>query len=56
MRGMKVIGIDFTSSPSRRKPLTCMHCTLDGNILRAHTLEVWPDFGLFEESILIDFV
>ena len=50
-RGMNVIGIDFTSSPSRRKPLTCMHCTLDGNILRAHRLEDWPDFGLFEDAL-----
>jgi hypothetical protein len=48
---MNVIGIDFTSSPSRRKPLTCMHCTLDGNILRAHSLEEWADFGLFDEAL-----
>jgi hypothetical protein len=48
---MNVIGIDFTSSPSRRKPLVCMHCTLDGNILHAHNLEEWPDFGLFEDAL-----
>jgi hypothetical protein len=48
---MNVIGIDFTSSPSRRKPLTCMHCTLDGRTLRAHSLEVWPDFGLLEAAL-----
>jgi hypothetical protein len=48
---MNVIGIDFTSSPSCRKPLTCMHCRLDGNILRAHSLEKWPDFGLFEDAL-----
>ncbi len=45
---MNVIGIDFTSSPSRRKPLTCLHCTLDGKILRAHTLEKWSDFEEFD--------
>jgi len=28
-----------------------MHCTLDGNILRAHRLEEWPDFGLFEDAL-----
>ena len=48
---MNVIGIDFTSRPSRRKPLTCMHCTLDGSILRAHSLEEWPDYGLFEDAL-----
>jgi len=48
---MNVIGIDFTSSPSRRKPLTCMHCTLDGNVLRAHSLEEWPDFRLFDDAL-----
>lgn len=48
---MNVIGIDFTSSPSRRKQLTCMRCTLDGNILRAHSLEEWPDFGPFEDAL-----
>jgi hypothetical protein len=49
--GMKVIGIDFTSSPSRTKPLTCMHCTFDGWILRARRLESWPDFGGFEDAL-----
>jgi hypothetical protein len=48
---MNVIGIDFTSSPSHRKPLTCMHCALDGTVLRAHGLENWPDFGLFEDAL-----
>lgn len=48
---MNVIGIDFTSSPSHRKPLTCMYCALDGNTLRAHRLEEWPDFGLFEDAL-----
>lgn len=28
-----------------------MRCTLDGNILRAHSLEKWPDFRLFEDAL-----
>ncbi|MGD9924614.1 MAG: DUF429 domain-containing protein [Pseudorhodoplanes sp.] len=48
---MNVIGIDFTSSPSRRKPLTCIHCTLEGNTLRAHSLKEWPDFRQFEDAL-----
>lgn len=30
---MRVLGIDFTCSPSRRKPLTCAVCDLDGDVL-----------------------
>lgn len=48
---MKVIGVDFTSSPTRKKPLTCMHCTLEKRILLAGKLEEWSDFGPFEEAL-----
>jgi hypothetical protein len=48
---VKVIGIDFTSRPTRRKPLTCMHCTLEGRLLRANCFEAWPDFAPFEEAL-----
>lgn len=48
---MKVIGIDFTSSPTRKKPLTCVHCTLDGRILLVGNLEEWSNFRPFEEAL-----
>jgi hypothetical protein len=48
---MKVIGIDFTSRPTRKKPLTCMHCTLEGHVLRANSLEKLPNFPLFEHFL-----
>lgn len=48
---MNVIGVDFTSSPTRKKPLTCMHCTLEKRILLAGKLEEWSDFGPFEEAL-----
>jgi hypothetical protein len=48
---MKVLGIDFTSRPTRRKPLTCMHCTLEGRVLRANRLEKWSDFAPFEDAL-----
>ena len=48
---MKVMGIDFTSRPTRRKPITCMHCILEGHVLRANYLEEWPDFTPFEEAL-----
>ena len=48
---MKVLGIDFTSSPGRRKPITCLNCTLRGSVLRAGKLEEWTDFSEFEEAL-----
>jgi hypothetical protein len=48
---MKVYGIDFTSRPTRRKPITCLECSLDGALLRAGDLTELPSFeGL--ESLL----
>jgi hypothetical protein len=48
---MNIIGIDFTSSPSRKKPLTCIHATLERNTLRAQSLEEWAAFGLLEDAL-----
>jgi hypothetical protein len=48
---MRVYGIDFTSAPSRRKPLTCLACTFDDRFLRTETLEEWQDFLEFERAL-----
>ena len=48
---MNVLGIDFTSSPSRRKPITCLHCKLDHSVLRSITLEEWSDIELFTDAL-----
>tara|TARA_R110002012_G_scaffold221182_1_gene392751 strand:+ start:674 stop:1483 length:810 start_codon:yes stop_codon:yes gene_type:complete len=48
---MHVIGIDFTSAPSSRKPITALHCSFDGKILSADTLEEWTDFEMFEAGL-----
>lgn len=48
---MKIYGIDFTSSPSRRKPLTCLECEFDGSHLTARTLLEWTDFTEFEKAL-----
>jgi hypothetical protein len=45
---MNVLGIDFTSRPTRRKPISCLHCILEGDVLRAGDLEKWTDFDAFE--------
>lgn len=41
---MKILGIDFTSRPTRAKPLTCMECTLTGSKLQAEQLHEWASF------------
>ncbi len=50
---MKVMGIDFTSSPTRRKPLTCLHGSLEGHDLHVDPdcLERWPEFTQFEHAL-----
>ncbi len=48
---MNIIGIDFASNPSRRKPVTCLRCSFDGDRLRAEKLERWPDLSRFEEEL-----
>lgn len=48
---MDVLGIDFTSSPGRRKPLSCLHCTLEEGVPEAGELEEWPSFDLLEHAL-----
>ena len=45
---MEILGIDFTSRPSRRKLITCIHCTLDDDALRTQSFEAWPNYDNFE--------
>lgn len=48
---MQVIGIDFTSAPSRRKPITALSCSFNGETLSAGSLEEWSSFDGFEEAL-----
>lgn len=50
---MEVLGIDFTSRPSRRKPLTCLSTTLEDTTLFVDPGAVrrWPDFAAFEAAL-----
>ena len=48
--GMKIYGIDFTSRPSQRKPLTCIECELSGTTLHADALHEWTSFEEFEAT------
>jgi hypothetical protein len=48
---MKIIGIDFTSRPSKLKPLTCLICNFDGAVLVAKEIVEWPSYNGFEEFL-----
>ncbi len=45
---MDVYGLDFTSRPTRGKPIICLRCQLDDGGLRAVAREAFADFGAFE--------
>ena len=51
MSRVRVLGIDFTSRPTRRKPITCLECRLTGDHLQAHELAEWPSFAAFEQAL-----
>ncbi len=48
---MDIFGIDFTSRPSRKKPLTCATCTFADNHLSYKILEEWASFTEFEQFL-----
>ena len=48
---MKILGIDFTSRPNRRKAITCLNCTFNNRVLHAGALEEWTEFSAFEEAL-----
>ena len=51
---MIVYGIDFTSAPSRRKPITCIESTLDDGLLYVKKLLKITDFDQFEDVLCMD--
>lgn len=48
---MRVFGIDFTSAPRRRKPITCADCELEDDLLIVRRLIEWADFEGFEGAL-----
>lgn len=48
---MDIFGIDFTSSPSRRKPITSVFCRLTGNVLSQESVQNWSAFDEFEAAL-----
>ena len=45
---IRVLGVDFTSTPTRRKPLVCLGGDFDGGVLRAVALEELASLEGFE--------
>jgi hypothetical protein len=45
---VQIFGVDFTSAPGRRKPITCARCRLEDERLRVEAIETFPDFAGFE--------
>mgnify|MGYP006280113149 CR=1 FL=1 len=44
----RLLGVDFTSAPSRRKPITVARGQRQGDVLRFERLDVCTDFSAFE--------
>lgn len=47
----RILGIDFTSAPSRKKPLTCAQANFDGSVLVVEELLCWSSFADFEAAL-----
>jgi Protein of unknown function (DUF429) len=48
---VRIYGLDFTSAPSRRKPLIVLGCGLEEGVLRVEGSETLTDFGGFEDFL-----
>jgi hypothetical protein len=49
---LQLIGVDFTSAPSRRKPITVAHGTLSGRRLALQRIDELPSFTEFEALLV----
>ena len=46
-----ILGIDFTSAPTRRKPITCARTRFEGEVLTFEELFCWDSYAPFEEAL-----
>ncbi len=51
---MKIYGFDFTSAPSRKKPITCAVCRLQDNLLGVQNCLKFISFEAFEAFLRLD--
>ena len=52
MRTPRLLGIDFTSTPTRAKPITVAHASAEGSALRIERIERLPTLAEFEALLL----
>jgi len=48
---MKVYGMDFTSAPRQKKPITYTECSLENGILQVNNLRYFENFNQFEDFL-----
>lgn len=48
---MHIYGVDFTSAPTKRKPITCARCYLAAAALSLEQIEFFTDFSQFEQFL-----
>ncbi len=48
---MKIFGLDFTSAPKPRKPITCARCTLTDAVLQVEEIEHFTSFDAFDNFL-----
>lgn len=51
---LTILGVDFTSAPKARKPITCVRMSLDGRDIEFEALERWNSFHGFEQMLAAD--
>ena len=51
---MKILGMDFTSAPTRRKPITLAVCAFNGEVLCVLNVQALHDFAAFEAVLAED--
>jgi hypothetical protein len=51
---MRVFGLDFTSAPGQRKPITCACCQLNGHTLTVQSCQLFTTFSDFEHFLCLD--
>jgi hypothetical protein len=51
---MKIYGLDFTSAPRLKKPITCAECELQPDRLAVRRITTLPGFDDFKQFLLRD--
>lgn len=50
-KATRIYGVDFTSRPTKAKPITCAVCSLSDSKLTLNSVERWPAFDAFDNFL-----